>query len=459
MYCSLDKIDLAARVDGEQVGVQTDHRARAEIEAEPELSALFAMARVLNARGHLADQGHPDAPVRYVVADEPPELLRSALAAVGATLERADRERCVEPLGAASEEVASALADRAFGALARRAAARIGTRDLAMALRMLEDQTVAAPPDRGDDEAYWSRVLELAALTGELLRAKYPSAGRWVQTDRAMVPFGFQLITSASGGSTVVFPTNRAQRVIEDGNGESLFKLLLAAEETMSRPPDAATGRLMPSLRDRRNVELDEVVWRSVLPESTGPADLPIIVCGIDGENTFGMMRREALERPADEVMAEALRNLAAEPVDVETLHADGIAMVVVSGGFYAAEKLLDRALMLRLHDELGAELLAAAVPTRGLLMVTAAHHEATQIARFAALARMRHDDAGGRAISPTVLLISEGKVAGFVRDATHHEAPRAARASSPRLDDGPEEDPDDVVTQPGGLRRLPGRK
>src|SRR5687767_11802772 len=282
MYCSLDKIDLAAAVDGRHVAMQTDHRPAAEIEAEPELSVLYAMARVLNARSHLKAE-HPDGTVHYVVAEEPPEILREALCAVGATLERmADEGRGIETLGEPSEEAASELADRCFRELAQRAAARVGTRDLGMALRMLEDQTFADPPQRDDEPAYWRRVLELAALTGELLRTKY--AGRWVQTDRALVPFGFQLTTLATGGSTVLFPTNRAQRVIDDGADESLFKLLLAADETMQRPPDAATGRLMPSLRDRRNVELEEIVWQAIVEGSA--TELPVVVCGIDGEST-----------------------------------------------------------------------------------------------------------------------------------------------------------------------------
>jgi hypothetical protein len=251
-----------------------------------------------------------------------------------------------------------------------------------------------------------------------------------VASDRSLVPFGFQL----DAGHTVVFPTNRAQRVIEDGRDESLFKLLLAAEETMHRPPDASTGRLMPSLRDRRMVELDEVVWRSVIAETAGPPELPIVVCGVDGESTFGMIRRDAVDESIEDTMSEALRNLAAEEVQLEELYVgDDFVMLAVSGSFYAAEKVLDRAFMQSLHGRLGAELLAASVPMRGLLMVTAAHDDPARLARFAAISRMRHDCGGGRAISPTVLLVSGGRVVGFVRDATAVAA-AAERADTERL-------------------------
>lgn len=445
MYCSIDKIDLLNPAAGKPVAIQTDHRSRAEIEAEPELSALYAMARVLNARGHLAEDGHGDAAVHYVLPDDAPPMLRDALTAVGATIERTgDAARSLESLGPPSRDAVETIADRAFADLARRAAGRVGTRDLAMALRMLEDQTFADPPERADEPVYWQRVLELAALAGELLRAKYPHAHGWVQTDRAMVPFGFGI-----DASTIMFPTNRAQRVIEDGADESLFKLLLAAEETMREPPDVTGGRLMPSLRDRRSVELDEIVWRSVIADAVGPADLPIVVCGIDGENTFGMIRREAIEHTPDHAMARALENLAEEPVDIEEVRYGELHLVVVTNSFYAAEKVLDKALVDRLHVRLRSDLLAAAVPTRGLLIVTTAQ-DASQMARFAALVATRYEEAGGRAISPTILLLRDGHIAGFV----HDERADRADTAPVRAETQPE-----TRKRPGLLRRLFGRK
>jgi hypothetical protein len=442
VYCSIDKIDLAARVDGKPIAVQTDHRGRDEIEAEPELSVLFAMARIVNARSQLADDGHPTAAVHYVVTEDPPALLREALTAAGGTIERADKRLTLEKLGPPSESAVGMLADRCMTALARRAATRVGSRDLAIALRMLEDQTFANPPNRDDEERYWRRVLELAALAGELLRAKYP--GRWIQTDRALVPFGFQLTTA--GEPTVMFPTNRAQRVIEDGPDESLFKLLMAAEETLRRPTDIAAGRLMPSLRHRRDVVLDEVVWKPVVADDlSAPHDLPIVVCGVDGESTFGMLRREALPKPPDAALAEAIANVAAEQVQCDIV---GDSIIVVTGSFYAAEKLLDREFMRTLHRDLGADLLAVATPARGCLLVGALDDEPATIARFAGLARARHDNSGGRSISPAVMLVADGRVAGYVR------GPEDRDREVDRAETTPE-----VPKKVGFLRRLFGRK
>jgi hypothetical protein len=442
VYCSIDKIDLAAQVDGKPVAVQTDHRSCEEIEAEPEISVLFAMARILNARTHLVDAGHDGASVHYAVDEEPPALLREAIAAVGGMLER---NKKIESLGAANEHLASELADRSFAALAHRVKLRVGSRDVAIALRMLEDQTFANPPRRDDEPAYWQRVLELAALAGELLRAKYP--GRWIQTDRSLVPFGFQV----QSGAAVMFPTNRAQRVIEDGPDESLFKLLLAAEETVHRPTDAATGRLMPSLRHRQDIELDEVVWRPLVDDQ-GPLDLPVIVCGIDGESTFGMIRREALAKPVDAAFEEALLNLGDEDVQCEEIEVAGLALIMVSGNFYAAEKILDREFMQSLHRALGSDLLAASTPSRGCLLVTAEYHDNASLACFSAIAHARHEDGGGRAISPAVLLVERGRVAGYVRGPG--DPPPRPDTANTRADTVPS-----TPKRVGLLRRLLGRK
>jgi hypothetical protein len=299
---------------------------------------------------------------------------------------------------------------------------------------MLEDQTYANPPARDDEAAYWTRVLELAALAGELLRAKYP--GRWTQTHRSLMPFGFQI---SNGDHTIVFPTNAAQNVVEDGRSESMFKLLMATDETGSN------GRLMPSLRDRRDVVLDDIVWRPLIPDDA-PTDLPIIVCGVDGETTFGMLKKEAIIKTHEQAMAEAYANLADEAVECDEV-ANGI--VLVSGSFYAAEKLLDREFMRSLHDDLGAELLAAAAPARGCLLVGRITDEPAAIARFAELARIRHDESGGRSISPAVMLVSAGRVAGYVRGpGDEHE----------EVETKPERAQTDVK-KPGFLRRLFGRK
>jgi hypothetical protein len=82
-------------------------------------------------------------------------------------------------------------------------------------------------------------------------------------------------------------------------------------------------------------------------------------------------------------------------------------------------------------------------------LIVTTALLEPSQMARFAALVATRYEEAGGRAISPTILLLRGGQIAGFV----HDERADRADTAPVRADTSPE------TPRPGLLRRLFGRK
>ena len=78
----------------------------------------------------------------------------------------------------------------------------------------------------------------------------------------------------------------------------------------------------------------------------------------------------------------------------------------------YAAEKLLEVAFMRTLHGRLG-ELIAAAVPRRGLLVATRAD-DARSIAVLHELAV--RESTTSRSISAVVLLVHDGAVVGIGR-------------------------------------------
>src|SRR5262249_51103318 len=151
------------------------------------------------------------------------------------------------------------------------------------------------------------------------------------------------------------------------------------------------------------------------------------------------MIRREALGRTQEEALDEALRNLAEEQIEIGELQINDVDILAITGSFYAAEKVLDRDLMRKLHAHLDRETLLAAVPSRGVLLVTDAEEPADR-ARFAAVVRARFDEAGGRAISPVVLVLDDGRVAGFVRET----APQRADTAPVRAETTPDLPPND---------------
>ncbi len=99
----------------------------------------------------------------------------------------------------------------------------------------------------------------------------------------------------------------------------------------------------------------------------------------------------------------------------------------VVHGGYFAAEKVLDQAFMKEMHERVGAEILLAAMPEKGRLMIAngLASPETTTGALMAVALGAFERNEGGRQISPTVFLISEGKVCGIAQVSTEPEPPK----------------------------------
>lgn len=420
MYSSLLKIDvLAEEPGGARIALQTDHRERAEIEAEPEVSVLLALSRVLVPRHMMQEQGTPLADVVYVAFADPPPFLVEALGAVGALLERPPSGARTRP--ASGTATVESVLERGFTDLAVRVQRRVQLSDPAMVLRALEAETLADPPNPEDDEAaYWTRVLELMACVVAVMRIRH--AGSWQVSTSGLsdVPFQFTL-----AGQQALLPGNRAARLIADGESESMFLLLVSVDELVaSSAAGKPTGPLLPSLRSRQEALASGLLSRPLL-DGDQP-DVPVIVYGNDGEHTFGLLRRAEAEPRAEAIHTEAMANVAGIAAEVDEVAVGGLRMLSVTGSFFATEKLLDPPFLRGLARRLGAELLAVGVPRRGLLLATSGVQGPAEIADLMRIVEHEFTTGGGRGISPAVLLVQDGMPVGFARAAPAPEVPEA---------------------------------
>lgn len=400
MYSSLHKIDIVANgPDGRKLLVQTDHRDPAEVEPEAELSVLFALTRLI-----MAQRSEPGGVVRYAAIGGAHPRLVEVVASAGAELEAGTT---TVDLSATPRRPLADLADEAFAGLAAKVLAREGATADESGLAVVE-RSLAGAPSRDDDEiGYWTAVAELAAVTGEVLRAK--ASGRWVDDpkDYADIPFMFQ----PAGDTGLVNAAGKAVKFLQFGDAESPRQLLRALEDRGT--PD---GPLLPSLKPSTWGARDQTVTEPFVASlDKAGADVPIVVYGHDHPNTFAMMLKDA-EATLDlaKLRREALANLASVEVQVQTVDLKSLSFLAVSGSYFAAEKILDEAFMLGLHRRLGAQLLAAAVPEKGHLFVVDATSGPEVITAFMALAQgVFQKNEGGRQLSPTVFLVSEGNVVG----------------------------------------------
>ncbi len=434
VYSSLDRVDSAIKEAGGTIVAQvlTDHRSAAEMTAEPEVSVVFALTRVLSARAFAKQQGMGLRVIYIVTVSDVPVFFRMALASVDVVLTNVIAEQRINLPHVSGTP--GQFADASFQALCGRVQARSGLSDLAGVLHALEGETLAAPPDKETDEiGYWTRVVELAAVFGELLRTR--TGGHWVEhAGQSTIPFGF-----ISDHGLVTFPTNRAQRLIAGEQDTSLFQLF---QLEAARATHEAQLAILPSLRSRNEAAAQRLKFRPLVPYTPMTHAAPVVAYGSDSSETFAVLTTGDL-RSTEALHADALANLVDQHVELEELES---SILAVTGSFFATEKLLDVAYMRSLHVRLQTETLAVGVPRRGLMLVlglrTADPHEADALAARTREEFSQHD----QPISPLLLVVREGAVDGLVAAAT--TAPKPASSAAP---------PDATTRSdsPGLLRRL----
>lgn len=185
MFCSLDCVDLVyAGPDGRSRWLQTDHRKPAQIEAEPELSLLYAAIRLRSPRRDFPP-GELEPVLEYRCQHLPPGFLRAAIAAAGAEL----WTDLHHPYPGVPPDL-TAIVRLALAALATRVARdRSLTRDLA-GLHALAASLPTIPLER-DELGHWRATLELAAFAGQVLHAHH--RGHWhLDVDSSLLALAYR---------------------------------------------------------------------------------------------------------------------------------------------------------------------------------------------------------------------------------------------------------------------------
>jgi hypothetical protein len=153
----------------------------------PSLSTLMAVARVLNARRAIDLKFDGKGEVRYCAGPSLPDFLLDAVTRAGAS--SCDRTGDTIKVPAQPASV-SAVVDQAFASLAYHLRSAVGAADLPGALKMVETRRGKQPLEReANPVQYWTSVLELSALAGEISRAR---GGRWIDTKDMPVPFAIK---------------------------------------------------------------------------------------------------------------------------------------------------------------------------------------------------------------------------------------------------------------------------
>lgn len=409
MFASLESIDAVVvdQATGHKCCVQTDHRTAEEMRQEEEISILFALTRVLGARSLKSTQEEVD--VVYVCAETPPDFLRHAVASAGGRI--GIHEGPALPYDGVLSAPES-LADGAFRRLVQRV---LTTHSLPLdesSLEALQRAYAQAPDQEEDEPGYWTRVVTLAAVAGELLRARW--GGQWVHhVGLAALPFAFSHQIAGSTRTLVSNLVGKAQRFLTEGQHESLAALLHSAEDHANPSPSARPTMLMLKAMDWAGSE--EMRCQPLVELQAPKARVPWLVYGEDLPHAFRYFtKEETRDQEIGALHARALENLKGLPVEMGEVELLGSPMLLVTGNHYAAEKVMDIDFMRSLHERLGADWLMVGIPRRGHLFATKARKESAFVKSFHHVCEAQFRRGELEPISPTPLLMHEGRISGF---------------------------------------------
>ncbi|MHC4392730.1 MAG: hypothetical protein ACYTFT_15475 [Planctomycetota bacterium] len=401
MYSSLDRVDLVVKGKGGAIMAhQTDHRDSAELAKNPELNTLFAGIRLLNGRAYAAGQSDTSG-AAYVVLEQPPEYLIKVIALADAELHVGGKVQPTQvDLGGHTLEQ---VMDQAFGRLARTVADREGIEVDADALRLLESSYRETPAAEDDEPTYWTRALELGAFTGEVMREMY--GGQWRCEPDGPIPFVFRLETR----DATVFPIDKARRYFEEGDDQRPSRLVEVLEAMRSEEE-----RPMLILKPHDWPLRGGVQSRPLLGDTVSPTTekLPWIVYGYDRPDCFGYAKNADPDQTLEKLHADALVSLATVEVKVDDADDGSGKILLVSGDYFAAEKICDPRFMQSLHERLEAKMLVATPICRGVLLVADGVGE--HLEHYLSLCQFLYEQ-NQEPLTPTPLLIVEGAIAGVL--------------------------------------------
>jgi hypothetical protein len=407
VYSSLDKVDIVIEEKDAKVAVQTDHRDAVEIETDWDRSVLFALARIANpVRGKVADR------VRVVFMQSPPAAMVELCRWAGAEVEIMADSNLLPPIP--DPERAREVGVQALRSLGAKVLGILPADDTAIAALQRYFQERMASAEEDDEITRWEAVLDLGAGVGEVILRSF--GGKWAADPDwfSAIPF----VHEQGGSLTNVF--GKVEKYLEFGESEQPVLLL-----KLLRDSKLGDGPAMYSLRPHDWAGREHGL---VLPLGLGPEvaeNMPLVALVRDMPNTVKTISKSTSPEELEKLRAEADENLARFEVRIAELEVPNGPVLVVHGGYYASEKLLDRTFLRSIHERLAAGLLLASVPRKGQLWLTSGVSTLEHIGAFMMIVQKEHDDAvPNERISPIVFVVTDGSLSGIARATGPEEPP-----------------------------------
>lgn len=172
-------------------------------------------------------------------------------------------------------------------------------------------------------------------------------------------------------------------------------------------------AKILPSIKPHSFPELTNVMHEPLLDYKYD--GMPYIVYGKDTEIAHVPFLNNA-EVSKEEAKRESLQNIKNCDVTIDEFDTGEFKIILCTGGYYAAEKILDVDFMNGIQQKLGAEMLVVSLPRKGCMYIANAILPPDQINKFSMFTQLKYnEDENTQPISTILFTVKDGVIAGLI--------------------------------------------
>ncbi len=193
-----------------------------------------------------------------------------------------------------------------------------------------------------------------------------------------------------------------------------------AAQPKTAQAVEKEESLIMPNLKPANWEQAKAILCTPLLDRMGNLADIPLIAFGYDRPDHFEFIPAGKLPLPEDEIRTAAMDNICAEQATVDESDMGGFKMMVVTGSYFAAEKILDTNFMQQMQHRLDAPLLAVSIPRKGTMYIANGVMPTDQLNTVCRVTEMKYNENEREpALSKQVFTVQNGDVVGLLNMAT----------------------------------------
>jgi predicted transcriptional regulator len=171
---------------------------------------------------------------------------------------------------------------------------------------------------------------------------------------------------------------------------------------------------LQPYNWEHKNIMIHEGIFKN---STQMGGDIPILCFGMDKPEMFEPIQKTPNnEKYYDLFKASAMRNIIKEKVSVNDVKMGEFTMTVVTGGYYAAEKVFDKEFMKKIQKDHNYPMLAVGLPRKATMYITNGILPPETLGKFIQVIGFKYaENEPTKPLSKTAFIVQEGELSGVI--------------------------------------------